>query len=205
MRKFAVSWCVCTGLLLLAFAGTSGLSAQEGGKEETVDNPIYKHWSAFKVGATVTRREKVKFAADSLEAQMHPDHTLVKDTTIKLIEVTAKKVVVELTESEHGRGYIRENAPIKLIYFAHIKKGLGTPKESFAKHKQEDVEVKIKSKTYKATLVDTTHKHGDVIRSQQIWLTDEVPGGILKDIKIQKKGDQLISESTLEVLSYNVP
>jgi hypothetical protein len=205
MRTFAASWRVCSGLLILGLAGAAGLSAQEGGKDETFENPVYKHWSAFKVGATVTRREKVKFAADSYEGQLHPEHTLVKDTTIKLIEVTPKKVVVELIESEHGRGFVRENAPIKLTYFAHIKKGLGTPKESFAKHKQEDVEVKIKTKTYKATLVDTTHKQGDMVRTQQIWLTDEVPGGILKDIKTQKKGDQLVSESTLEIVSYNVP
>jgi len=204
MRKFVASWRVCSGLLILGLAATAGLNAQEGGKDE-VANPIYKHWSAFKVGATVTRREKIKFPADSYEGQLHPDHTLVKDTTIKLLEVTPKKVVVELTEAEHGRGFIRENAAIKLTYFAHVKKGQGTPKESFAKHKQEDVEVKIKDKTYTATLVDTMHKHGDTTRPQQIWLTDQVPGGILKDIKTQKKGDQLVSESTLEVLSYKIP
>ena len=111
-----------------------------------------------------------------------------------------------MIESEHGRGYVRENAPIKLIYFAKVKKGMGTPKENFAKHKQEDVEVKIKTKTYKATLIDTTHKRsGDLVREQKIWLSDEVPGGILKDVKTQKKGDQLITESTLEVLSYTAP
>lgn len=204
MRRFAASCIVCCGLLMLKLGGAASLNGQEGGKEEMVDNPIFKHWSAFKVGASVTRREKIKFPADSQEGQMYADHTLVKDTTIKLVEVTAKKVVVELTEAEHGRGYIRENAPIKLIYFAHIKKGLGN-KESFAKHKEEDVDVKVKGKSYKATLVDTTHKHGDMMRSQQIWLTDEVPGGILKDVKTQKKGDQIVSESTLEILSYKTP
>ncbi len=204
MRKFVASMCVCSGLLMLGLAGAADLSAQEGGKED-VENPIFKHWAAFKVGASVTRREKIKFPADSQEGQLYPDHTLVKDTTIKLIEVTPKKVVVELTEAEHGRGFVRENAPIKLIYFAHIKKGLGTPKEGFAKHKEEDVEVKIKNKTYKATLVDTTHKHGDMTRSQQIWLSDEVPGGILKDVRLQKKGEQVVSESSLEILSYNAP
>jgi hypothetical protein len=196
---------VAGGLLLL---GLAGLHAQEGGKagkEEMVENPIYKHWSAFKVGASVTRREKVKFPAESEEGQRHPDHTLVKDTTIKLLEVSPKKIVVQLTESEHGRGYVRENAPIKLIYFAHVKKGFGTPKEHFAKHKQEDVDVIVKGKTYKTTLVETTHKHGDMTRSQKIWLTDEIPGGILKDIKTQKKGDQLISESTLEVIATKIP
>ena len=142
MKTFVAPTCVWSGLLMLGLAGAAGLDAQEGGKDDMVDNPIYKHWSAFKVGATVTRREKVKFPADSQEGQMYQDRTLVKDTTIKLIEKTEKKIVVELTEAEHGRGYIRENAPIKLIYFAHVKKGLGN-KESFAKHKEEDVDVKI--------------------------------------------------------------
>lgn len=211
MRKFVASWCVCTGLLLLGLVAAPSVNAQEGKeKGEEIDNPIYKHWSKFKVGATVVRREKVKFSADNPEAQRHPEGTLVKDTTITLLEVTAKKVVVQYVEAEHGRGFVRENAPVKLTYFAHIKKGtLSTPKEDFTKHKQEEVEVTLKHKgksiTYKTTLVDTTFTLGGITRSQQIWLSDEVPGGIVKDHRSQKKGDKTLSESSLEVLSYMVP
>jgi len=204
MRSVGVLGCLSGGPLLL---GLAALGAQEGakGKEGAADNPIYKHWSAFKPGATVTRREKIKFAPDSHEGQLYPGNTLVKDTTLKLLEVTPKRAVVQLTEAEHGRGYVREAAPIKLIYFARVKKGLGTRKESFARHKEEDVEVTVRGKTYKATLVDTTHRQGDMTRSQKIWLSDEIPGGILKDVKIQKKGDHTVSESTLEVLTFSAP
>ncbi len=76
--------------------------------------------------------------------------------------------MVELTEREHNRGYIREAAPIKLIYFSHTRKGHGN-KDTFEKHKQQDVEITIKGKTYKTTLVETTHKDKTgVTRSQKI-------------------------------------
>jgi hypothetical protein len=34
---------------------------------------------------------------------------------------------------------------------------------------------------------------------------DEIPGGTLKDARSQKRGNEVISESTLEVLSFKVP
>lgn len=192
-------------LTLLSATSTPTVLAQGKGEDEMVANPSYTHWSAFKVGATVTRQEKIKFPPDSEEGQRYVDHTLVKDITYKLLEVTPTKAVVEVIEAEYGRGLIEESAPFKISYLAKMKKGLGSNKESFAKHKQEEVEIKILGKTYKATLVDTVHKGGPLTRTHQVWLSDEVPGGILKDVRSQKEGDKVISESTLEVISFKVP
>jgi hypothetical protein len=202
MRNLCVTGFMGT-LILFALAGDNSLPAQ--GKDETVENPIYKHWAAFKVGTSVVRREKVKFPADTEEHRMYPEGSLVKDTTYKLIDMTDKKAVVEVTVQEHHHGYVQESPPLKMIYFAHIKKGQGTPKEGFSKHKEEDVEVKIKGKAYKATLVETQYKVGGITRSQKIWLSDDIPGGIIKDERSQKKGKEIISESTLEVLKVNLP
>jgi hypothetical protein len=200
MRNSAALRSTLAILLSLALAQVCALHADEP-KKEMVDNPVYKHWAAFKVGTTVTRREKVKLPADSEEGQIQPEQTLVKDNVYKLLEVTPQKVVVEVTEMEHGRGSIQESAPFKLIYFSHMRKGLGTPKESFEKHKQEDVEVEVHGKMYKATVVETTQKIGPVTKYQKVWLSDEVPGGIIKDIKSQKHGNDMMSESTLELVS----
>lgn len=176
-----------------------------GADDEMIPNPVYKHWANFKIGASVTRREKVKFSADSPEGQIYHERTLVKDIVYKLIETTPEKAVVEVIDVEHGRGYVQESAPFKITYFAKIKKGLGTPKDAFDQHKQEDVDVEWNGKNYKATMVATSHKVGGITRSQKIWLSDEIPGGIIKDIKTQKKGDDLISESTLEVIKLHIP
>jgi hypothetical protein len=190
-------------LLLLASAGLANVAAQD---KDMVPNPVFKHWSAFKVGTTVTLREKVKFPPDSEEGQRYHESTLIKDTTYKLLEASPQKVVVEVIEMEHGRGSLQESAPFKIIYFPEVKKNTGTPKESFASHKQsEDVKVTVHGKAYNATLVETVHKAGPITRTHQVWLSDEIPGGTLKDARSQKSGNQLISESTLEVLSFKVP
>ena len=165
-----------------------------------VDNPIYKHWSALESALTIARRVR---PADSYEEASSIRITLVKDTTIKLLEVTAKKVVVELTESEHGRGFNREQPHRSCVFRSHPE-GLGTPRREPAKHKQEDVRVRIKARPCRGhwwTRPQTRRYDSDPANPD----TDEVPGGILKDVKMQKKGDQLVSESTLEILSYKVP
>lgn len=208
MRRGSVVFLMGGLFLLLAASGTSQAQEEkekEKKKFEMVDNPVYVHWATFKPGATVTRRDKIKFPKDSEDGHRYHEHTLIKDITYKLIEVTKEKAVVEVIEAEHGRGSIQESSPVKISYFAKMRSGLGIPKESFAKHKQEEVEVTIHGKMYKATLVDTVHKIGDVTRTHQVWLSDEIPGGILKDFRSQKEGDKLISESTLEIVSFKVP
>jgi hypothetical protein len=207
MRSFGAVRCVGGLFLLLALAGLTGLRAEEGGKEEMVPNHIYKHWSAFQVGASVHRKETVKFAPDSEAGRQYPDATLVKETKYELTNLTKEKAVVEVYEIEHGHGYTKVSAPIKMIYHAMIPKGhgKGTPKESFTKHKQEEVSVEIKGKTYKATLIETSYKVGPETSTQKIWLSDEMPGGILKNTITRKNGDKLVTESTLEVVSFKIP
>jgi hypothetical protein len=205
MRK-SKAFFFLTGLFVLLPATSQPTVLGQGkGEEEMIANPAYTHWSVFKVGTTVTRREKVKFPADSEEGQRYPDHTLVKDISYKLLEVTPAKAVVEVIESEYGRGMIEESAPFKISYLAKMKKGLASNKENFTKHKEEEVEIKILDKTYKATLVDTLHKNGPLTRAHKVWLSDEIPGGILKDERSQKEGDKVISESTLEIVGFKVP
>jgi hypothetical protein len=212
MQNRTTLWHV-SGLVLLLVGLISFINpraeAQEvkekGDKVVMVDNPIYKHWAAFKVNATVTRREKVKFPHETTEGRLYPENTLVKDVTYKLLSVTPEKAAVEVTESIHHRGYVQESAPFKLIYSSHVKKGSGTAKEGFTKHKQEDVEVKVRGKTYKATLVETSYTVGPMTHTQHIWLSNEIPGGIVKDVKTQKEGDKVVTQSTLEVLSYATP
>jgi hypothetical protein len=208
MRNLSMMCCVAGLFVLLGLSGSTSLKAEEPKKEEPKDelvaNPIYKHWAAFKVGATVTRREKVKFPADSEEGRIHPDQTLVKDITYTLKDLTPEKAVVEVVETEHGRGSLQENAPFKITYLANFKKGLGTPKGDFTKHKEEDVEVEVHKKTYKGKLIETTHKIGDILYTQKIWISDDIPGGIIKDEKTQKQGDTVLSSSTLEILNFKL-
>jgi hypothetical protein len=205
MRGFSTVVCVGGLFLVLGLTGMSTLGAQEGAKGDMVPNHIYKHWSNFKVGTSVHRKETVKFAPDSEEGSYYPEHTLVKEAKYKLTNLTAEKAVVEVYEEEHGRGFLKVSAPVKMIYFATMKKGQGTPKESFTKHKQEDVNFDWNGKTYKATLIETSYKIGPETSSQKIWLSDEIPGGILKDTKSRQRGDKIITESTEEVVSVHIP
>ena len=83
MRKVAALRYAGGLFLLVGLVCVSSSWAEEEDKKETVVNPAYKHWAAFKVGATVTRREKVKFHTDSVSAQQHHEKTLNRDTFVR--------------------------------------------------------------------------------------------------------------------------
>ena len=179
------------------------LQASVRAADEMVTNPPFKHWSAFKVGATVTQKEKVRFAKDLDEADYYPNAVHEKDVTYTLLEVTPQKVVVQSTVTDYGVGSMIELASTKIIYPAEVvKEHVATSKSDIESFKEGDEDVKLLGKTIKCHWVDLMDKEGDESIQHKMWSSDEVPGGIVKDVKITKKGDKIVSESEIEVVSY---
>jgi hypothetical protein len=82
--------------------------AARAAEDEMVPNPPYKHWSAFKVGTTVTQKERIKFAEGSEEHDFYAGGVHEKDIVYTLIEVTPAKAVVQVVFTEYGAGSITE-------------------------------------------------------------------------------------------------
>jgi len=178
-------------------------SAVRAADDEMVTNPPYKHWSAFKVGTTVTQKEHVRFAKSSDEADYYPGGVREKDATYTLLEVTPEKAVVQLTIVEYGHGSTTELAPSKITYPAKVKKEhVSTSKEEIETFKEGDEDVNVLGKTIRCHWVEIIDQDGDETYYHKVWDSDEVPGGIIKEIRSQKKGNAVISESDHAVVSY---
>jgi hypothetical protein len=189
---------------LAAVVGLLQMAARAADEEEMVKNPPYTHWSAFKPGTTVTQREKVTFAAGSDEAEYHAGGR-VHDSTYKLLEVTPKHVVVQLTLFEHGAGSVTEHAPVKITFHATAPKGhVSGGREAIEKFTEGEEEVKVIDKMVKAHFVDIIDIDGDETVERKIWESNEIPGGTVKEVMKTKKGNKVVTETTIHLTEFHV-
>ena len=189
---------------LAAVVGLLQIAARAADDEQMVKNPPYTHWSAFKPGTTVTQRERVRFAAGSDEADYYAG-ARVNDLTYKLLEVTPKHVVVQMTLFEHGAGSVTEHASVKITFPARADKAqvLGG-REEIEKFTEGEEEVKVIDKTVKAHFVDIVDTKGDETVERKTWESNEIPGGIVKEVKKTKQGNKLVAETIIHLMGFHV-
>jgi len=168
--------------------------------KETTDNPYYKYWSKSKVGATVTLKETTKLAAEKAGEKGDEE---VKQVTHKLLELTAEKAVVETIVTEGEVFGLVESAPTKHIYPAKMSKEVLADflKETGAKG--EPATLKIGEKELKVTHLTGTLKGKDDEVAFSIWLSDEVPGGIVKRVRTTRVKGEVVAETTIEVVKFS--
>ena len=63
----------------------------------------------------------------------------------------------------------------------------------------------VQGKKVTAHWVEAVTKAGDEITTRKVWSAREIPGGVVKETIVRKKGDQLLSDSVLEIVRIKVP
>ena len=183
-------------LTCLALATARGADA-----DDLVTNPRYKGWADFKPGATVTHKENTRFPAGSPQGKYYPEGVDERDVTYKLVSVSPDKVVVETVVLDYELLSQIEAAPTKITYPAKVKRANveGAREQLKVKEGKEDVEAL--GKTYKCEWYETTRTTADgEVVTRRRWIAAEVPGGIVKELTVTKKGDQVIAETTTTTL-----
>ena len=168
--------------------------------EEQVTNPYYKFWSKSKPGATAVLKETTKLSGAA--AASAPEGTDVKIVTYKLAELNDKRAVVEarVTQRENF-GYI-ESAPTRHIYPATMSKAvLGDLLEETGA-KGVAAMLKVGDKEVQVMALSGTMKKGSEEVDFKIWLSDQVPGGIVKRHRTTKIKGEVVAETTVELVSY---
>jgi hypothetical protein len=182
------------------------LAAAFGGKEETTENPYYKHWANFKKGTTVVLTEKTTFgddATDDLPGGVHE-----KIIAEKLVLVLPTRVVVETVVIEKEFLSTTESAPSKINYPAKVNKAHldAVLFEAGAKIGEETVKVRVgkEEKEIKCkTIAGTRKKKGEEVK-QKFWLSATVPGGVVKRTRTTMRDGKLVAETTTMLRSYRV-
>jgi hypothetical protein len=178
-------------LLLIAALGLTVPTART--QEEMVANPYYKFWAGSKPGATAVHLERTKLGGP--EGKLVPDGVDEKRITYKLVEVNDERAVVEQVVTERDfLGYVQA-APTRYIYPAQLKRSY--LERMLATDKTGEETVKVAGKDIKCKTVEGTLKGPDGVRIEfKLWLSDEVPGRIVKQVRTTRKGGELIAEST---------
>ena len=186
----------------VAALGCLALATARGADtDDLVTNPRYKGWANFKPGATVTHKEKTRFPAGSPQGKYYPEGVDERDVTYKLVSVSPEKIVVETVVLDYELLSRVEAAPTRIIYPAKVKRAYVEEAHEQLKVKEGKEDVEVLGKTYKCEWYETTRTTADgEVVTRKRWIAAEVPGGILKEVTVTKKGDQVIAETTTTVL-----
>lgn len=160
------------GLALVAAAGLARA-------EETVESPLYKQWAKFKPGTFVTYKQVTEVA----------DQKMAGEATYTLLEVAPEQVVIEIKSSmTMPDGKKLDTPPQKMPYPAKIPKSEAPP-EATKEEKPDPAkpkitegtdEVEVSGKKYKCKTTATEMKQGDQTMVSKTWMSDDIPGGLLK-------------------------
>ena len=131
-----------------------------------------------------------------------PEGTDVKIVTYKLAELNDKKAVVEtrVTQRENF-GYI-ESAPTRHIYPATMSKAaLGDLLEETGA-KGVAAMLRVGDQEVKVMALSGKTKKGSEEVDFKLWLSDEVPGHIVKRHRTTRMNGEVVAETTVELVSY---
>jgi hypothetical protein len=168
--------------------------------QDQVANPHYRFWSRSKPGATAVFKETTKLSGAA--AASAPEGTDVKFVTYKLAELNDKRAVVEarVTQQENF-GYV-ESAPTRHIYPAQMSKAVLGDLIEETGAKGVAATLKVGDKEVKVMALRGTLKKGSEEVDFKIWLSDQVPGGIVKRLRTTKLNGEVVAETTVELVSY---
>jgi len=166
---------------------------------EDVENPYYKFWRKSKPGATTVVKETTKLSGAAAD-----EATDVKTITYKLAELTDDKAVVEVRVIQQENFGTVESAPTRHTYPAKMSKEALEDflEETGAKGTPATLTVGDNKDMKVMAITGTMKKKGDETVDFKIWLSDEVPGGIVKRIRTDKVKGEVVAETTTELVSF---
>jgi hypothetical protein len=168
--------------------------------QDQVANPYYTFWSKSKPGATVVYKETTKLSGAA--AASAPEGTDVKTITYKLVELNADQAVVEARVTQQENFGFVEAAPTRHIYPAKMSKAILEDLLEETGAKGVAATLKVGDKEMKVMALSGTMKKGGEEVEFKIWLSDEVPGGIVKRLRTTKVNGEVAAETTVELVSY---
>jgi len=173
-------------------------------QDEMVANPFYRFWASFKPGATAIHLEQTKMPGE--DGEMAPSGGGENRITYRLVEVTDDQVILETFVRERDfLGYV-EAAPTRQIYPAKILKSDLEQILKEAGAQMGDEAIQFDGRELKCRTMTGTRKgsDGEVVEFK-LWLSDEVPGHIVKKVRSTKANGALVAETTTTLQSYKLP
>jgi hypothetical protein len=178
-------------------------------------NPEYQQWTHFKPGTYVTLERKILEHHENnvgvVEAMAHPPGGAVMRISTKLVSLDKDKAVLEETRIDLDEGSETEMPADKVTLFAndeisHADDSLmeKPSKPQSVKQTEGDEDVVVMGNKIKTHWVQTSVKTGNEVSTSKDWLSDDVPGGLVKEEVKKTIGGKLLAESVTKVIDYKL-
>src|SRR5262245_37567462 len=179
--------------LIVGLAWSAGAPAARPGPDEMVDNPPFANWAQFKPGTIVVQKEVV-----SMPDGRKLEHLI----TYKLVQKNKESVVIESTVKDKMAGATDSTRALN-TYPARVKmrdvSAETGPDASVTEGKEE---MTVKGRKLAVEWVEAVTRSGDDVWTEKMWTAREIPGGIVKQTVVHKRGDKLVTESVLEMIDF---
>jgi hypothetical protein len=178
-------------------------------------NPEYQQWTHFKPGTYVTLERKILEHHENnvgvVEAMAHPPGGAVMRISTKLVSLDKDKAVLEETRIDLDEGSETEMPADKVTLFAndeisHADDSLmeKPTKQESVKQTEGDEEVVVMGNKIKTHWVQTSVKTGNEVSTSKDWLSDDVPGGLVREEVKKSVGGKMVAESVTKVIDYKL-
>jgi hypothetical protein len=174
---------------LLAVSVVLAIGAAVCCAEEMVDNPGYKLWASFKVGAMV----KTEMTTVAGEAKTQVEQT----QTLK--EVTPEKAVVEVKMAMIMSGNKTEMPGNTIEFPAKIEKAKPAAKPD-AEVKEGAEEIEVAGKKMQCKWTETKMKQGEMTITSKVWTAPQIPGSVAR-METKTEGQMKI-ETSMKVVEF---
>jgi hypothetical protein len=173
--------------------------------EGLVANPYYTFWAGSRPGATAVHLEQTKLSGP--EGKLVPGGVDEKRIVYKLVEVNKDRAVISQVVTERDfLGWV-EAAPTRHIYPAKLEKSRldRILLENGGKGREEET-MEVGGKNVKTRTVTGSIKGPDGEQIDfKLWLSDDVPGTIVKQVRTARQKGDVIAETTTTLESYEKP
>jgi len=177
-------------------------------------NPEYAQWAHFKPGTYVTLERKVFEHGENkvgvVEAMAHPPGASVMRINTKMVDLDKDKAILEETRIDLGDGSETQMPADKVTLFANgqvsnASDSMWEPsKPQTVKETEGDEELTVMGNKLKTHWVETSIKMGNEVSTAKDWLSDDVPGGLVKEETRKTWNGKLLVESTTKVIDYKL-
>jgi hypothetical protein len=178
-------------------------------------NPEYAQWARFKPGTYVTLERKVvdrhQPPPGVVEAMAHPPGAEVMRINSKLVDLDKDKAVLEERRIDLGEGSETEMPPDRVTLFANGEISNASdslmekaPTQPTVKESEGDEDLTVMGNKIKTHWVETTIKTGPETLWSKDWLSDDVPGGLVKEETKKIWNGKPVVESESKVIDYKL-
>ncbi len=163
---------------------------------EEVEHPAYRSWARHPAGTSVALKSVTTTQGV----------TIVTTRRTTLVELTDEGAVLETVTISDATGKVVESPPQTYVQrrmfplFAGVKKeDIGKPPGTSTRGQET---VKLAGKEYKATWFDSKGSGDAGETFTRTWMSDEVPGRLLKAVTKVPKADNM---TTVELVEFKTP